>query len=129
MKKFDEYPILAVTSDDESYPFGMRKMSNNSVIYYKGNISLINATKNIAVIGTRKISDRGRKLAYETGCILAKRKITLVNGLALGCDAEAIKGTLSESGKCIGDEGGDHRRGFSRKEDRGLSFERRDSFR
>ena len=35
MKKFDEYPILAVTSDDESYPFGMRKMSNNSVIYYK----------------------------------------------------------------------------------------------
>lgn len=76
-------------------------MSNNSVIYYKGNISLINATKNIAVIGTRKISDRGRKLAYETGCILAKRKITLVNGLALGCDAEAIKGALSEGGKCI----------------------------
>ena len=101
MKKFDEYPILAVTSDDESYPFGMRKMSNNSVIYYKGNISLISATKNIAVIGTRKISDRGRKLAYETGCILAKRKITLVNGLALGCDAEAIKGALSEGGKCI----------------------------
>ena len=63
MKKFDEYPILAVTSDDESYPFGMRKMSNNSVIYYKGDISLINATKNIAVIGTRKISDKGRKLA------------------------------------------------------------------
>lgn len=54
MKKFDEYPILAVTSDDESYPFGMRKMSNNSVIYYKGNINLINATKNIAVIGTEK---------------------------------------------------------------------------
>ena len=88
MKKFDEYPILVVTSADESYPFGMRKMSNNSVIYYKGDISLINATKNIAVIGTRKISDKGRKLAYETGCILAKRKITLVNGLALGCDAE-----------------------------------------
>ena len=41
MKKFDEYPILAVTSDDESYPFGMRKMSNNSVIYYKGDISLL----------------------------------------------------------------------------------------
>lgn len=40
-------------------------------------------------------------MAYETGCILAKRKITLVNGLALGCDAEAIKGALSEGGKCI----------------------------
>ena len=67
MKKFDEYPILAVTSDDESYPFGMRKMSNNSVIYYKGDISLINATKNIAVIGARKISDKGNLLLENSG--------------------------------------------------------------
>lgn len=47
------------------------------------------------------MSEKGGKLAYETGQVVAKQEMNLVNGLALGCDAAAIRGALSANGKCI----------------------------
>lgn len=101
MKKFDEYEIISLTSDNPHYPKGMRKNIKKPILYCKGNIALVNALKNVAVIGARKASENGLKSAHETGRILAERQVTLVNGLALGCDTEAMKGALSVGGKCI----------------------------
>jgi DNA processing protein len=70
-------------------------------LYYKGDITLIDNTPNIAVIGSRQISEKGISLAFDTGSTLASMGITVVNGLALGCDTYALKGALSIGGKCI----------------------------
>jgi DNA processing protein len=70
-------------------------------IYYKGDITLLNSERNIAVIGSRHVSDNGLRRAYSIGSKLAKMDINVVNGLAIGCDTYALKGALSIGGKCI----------------------------
>lgn len=72
-----------------------------ALLYYKGNIEIINQHKNVAIIGSRKFSSSGKDAAFHAGKAAGKVGINVVNGLALGCDAEAIRGALSVNGKCI----------------------------
>ncbi len=97
-----EHGISCCTAEDSCYPLELKRAGKiPPVIYYKGNILAVNERKNIAVIGSRKASEEGIRLSYETGKLVADRKMNLVNGLALGCDTEAIKGALSVGGICI----------------------------
>lgn len=97
-----QYGISYCTLEEERYPSELRNMSGRPpVIYYKGNVETVNQRKNIAVIGSRKSSIKGMKLAYETGKAVGKAGLNLVNGLALGCDAEALRGALDAGGRCI----------------------------
>ena len=45
------------------------------VKYYKRNIEIINQYKNIAVVGTRKASEKGQRAAYEAGQLVAEKGI------------------------------------------------------
>ena len=90
------------TIESNKYPMGLKNINDKpSILYYNGSIECINKYKNIAVIGTRKASENGLKIAYETGAFLAKNNINVVNGLALGCDTEALRGALDNGGRCI----------------------------
>jgi len=94
--------ILCCNVEQDSYPAALRGIAGMPrAIYYKGNIQIINQNTNIAVIGTRKSSEAGVRLSYGTGRAVGEAGFNLVNGLALGCDTEAIKGALSAGGKCI----------------------------
>lgn len=100
---FKNFNILTCDKDNKWYPRGMKDLTSMPpVIYYKGDIKIVNCHKNVAVIGSRKSSAEGLKLSYEAGRIGAELGINIVNGLALGCDTEALKGALSVGGKCIG---------------------------
>ncbi len=94
--------ISYCTIEDSAYPNTLKELSDRPVVlYYKGEIGILNNHKNIAVIGSRNCSPKGKELAYKTGRILAGEGMTIVNGLALGCDAEALRGALEVSGKCV----------------------------
>lgn len=94
--------ISCCTLEMVNYPAGLRGQKRApAVLYYKGAIEIINNAKNIAVIGSRKCSEKGMNFAYETGRLMGKSGVNLVNGLALGCDTEALRGALDEGGKCI----------------------------
>lgn len=94
--------IFRCDKESKEYPDSLKKISNGpSVLFYRGKIEIIDQYKNIAVIGSRKASDAGMRLSYDTGKLLGKRGINLVNGLALGCDTEALKGALSVGGRCV----------------------------
>lgn len=96
------YEIYTCDKSDNRYPRDMKGLANMpSLLYYKGNIEIVNQYKNVAVIGSRKASEEGLGYAYDAGRIAAEMGITVVNGLALGCDTEALKGALSVGGKCI----------------------------
>lgn len=97
-----QYGVSFCTIDNEEYPEILSSLKGMPpVLYYKGNIKIVNQHKNIAVIGSREASQSGLKWARETGGTLAKRGLNLVNGLALGCDTESLKGALEAGGKCI----------------------------
>lgn len=99
---YDQNDIFYCEKNSDKYPEGLRKIFDlPPAMYYKGAIEIINQHKNIAVIGSRKASPSGMKLSYETGRLVGMAGINLVNGLALGCDTEALKGALSVGGKCV----------------------------
>lgn len=69
-------------------------------LYYRGDISLLERDV-VAVIGSREISERGRAVTRNISRALCMRGKTLLNGLALGCDAEALQEAVDCGGKGI----------------------------
>ncbi len=55
----------------------------------------------VAVVGARKMSDRGKKIAYDYSFNLAKRGVTIVSGLARGIDSVAHRAALDAGGRTI----------------------------
>lgn len=71
-----------------------------SILYLNGNIDCLKQPT-IAIVGTRKATPYGLKMARGLARDLAAEGITIVSGLALGIDAEAHIGTLEADGKTI----------------------------
>lgn len=69
-------------------------------LYYRGNIGLLQGSV-VAVIGPREISERGKAISRNIAQALCKREKIVLNGLALGCDAEALNGVVECGGKGI----------------------------
>jgi DNA processing protein len=72
----------------------------NNDLYVLGRI--LDLDKNaIAVVGSRKMTDRGKKLTEEFVRELVKNKLTIVSGLARGIDTIAHKTALENNGRTI----------------------------
>ncbi len=80
-------------------------MAGIDVLYYKGNVNLINS-RCISIVGTRKPDSYGRQVTEEFATALAKKGITIVSGLAAGVDSIAHESTLKCGGKTIAVLGG-----------------------
>ncbi len=72
----------------------------NIAFQYIGDLSLLNKSV-VAVVGKRDVDVSVLAVAYELGRELAQNGFCILNGLALGCDASALKGALSCDGKVI----------------------------
>ncbi len=85
---------------DSEYPDRLRLLGNKAPdkLWYAGDISLLNE-RCAAVVGSRKPSNYGRTIAFDTGRKLAEYGVVTVSGMAMGCDAEAHKGALKQGGK------------------------------
>ncbi len=98
LSEFKESCDGLVAIGDENFPIhrGNVKQSEQPIyIFYKGNIDLLDINNNsITVIGLlnpdENIEKRERKIVEE----IVKQDITIVSGLALGCDSIAHKQAL-----------------------------------
>lgn len=93
--------IDIITFVDKNYPESLKEIySPPYVLYIKGELKNedINA---IAIVGSRKGTDYGKRATFEISSDLARSKITIVSGLALGLDTEAHKGAIAGSGRTI----------------------------
>jgi len=71
-------------------------------LFYRGDLSLLSATnKNIAVIGLLNPDHNTEIVEQKIVSELVKNGITIVSGLALGCDTIAHKQTLHSNGKTV----------------------------
>lgn len=59
------------------------------------------ATPSVAIVGTRRASPEGLRVARELGRGLAAAGVTVVSGMALGVDAAAHEGALEGGGSTI----------------------------
>lgn len=97
----DKYNIKILTINDETYPEKLKAIYDPPVVlYYKGNISIINK-KSIAIIGCRDCSSYGVQLARYFSNLLSVHNINIISGLAKGVDSYAHIGCLNTKGKTI----------------------------
>ena len=106
-----EYNLQAgigiTTYYDEDYPSILRdtinedgKLAPPMVLYYKGDLS-ITRMPGLAVIGTREITDFGKKAGSYLTQEFSRRGFCIVSGLAIGCDTVGHRGALDVGGKTI----------------------------
>jgi DNA processing protein len=87
---------------DKEYPLRLKQCSDSPVmLYYKGNADL-NSARIIAVVGTRNITDYGRKMTHELVNGLKSSGALIVSGLAFGVDAAAHRAALSAGSSTVG---------------------------
>lgn len=97
-----EYDVRVCKREDRDYPRlfeGLGGMPER--FYYLGDISILNSMTGVATVGSRECSEEALNLAREAGRIAAEAEVSIVNGLALGCDTEALLGALDKGGKCV----------------------------
>ena len=88
-----------VTIVDEDYPQSFFMAPQPPLAFYLwGNFLPF---PKVAVIGSRRCSDYGRRTAFRLGKFLSEREISVVSGLALGIDSAAHRGALKGKGKTI----------------------------
>lgn len=87
---------------DDSYPKTLRMLkSAPDILYYVGDISILAESTVVAVVGKRDSSERYLRIAHKIGEKLAENGVTVLNGLALGCDAQALEGAVEAKGKTV----------------------------
>ncbi len=94
--------VTVVTYADEIYPPKLRLIEDPPVVLYVlGRLSGLESHPSIGVVGTRKMSDYGRKTAFRLSYELALAGAVIVSGLALGVDGVAACGALEAKGNTI----------------------------
>lgn len=95
--------IQICTFRDAAYPSKLKNIPDPPVVlYYKGNLSGLESSPVIGVVGTRKASAYGLNNAKKMGYQIAKCGGILVSGLAEGIDGNAMTGALTAGGKVVG---------------------------
>ena len=97
----EEVGITVHTVDEQTYPPNLKSIPNPPSILFQSGKFLTDDTISIAIVGTRKPSATGVKLARELALGLAKRGFTIVSGMALGIDTAAHQGALEAGGRTL----------------------------
>jgi DNA processing protein len=98
----DKYKIETLFLTDKNYPQRLLNCYDPpTMLYYRGNADL-NASKIIAVIGTRINSDYGRQITEKLIRELTNENVLVISGLAFGIDSIAHKAALKNNLPTVG---------------------------
>jgi DNA processing protein len=93
--------ISLVTQDDAEYPQLLRAIHDAPyVLYYRGSLPPADALL-VGIVGSRRATDYGLKVAADLAEKLARHHLVIVSGLAWGIDEAAHRATVKVNGKTI----------------------------
>ncbi len=99
--------IIEINIDNTKYPQRLLQIKSfPTKIYAVGNIELLNAKYTVAIVGSRKCTEYGRRVASEFSKKLSEKGICVVSGMAAGIDGIAHNAAIDECGKTIAVLGG-----------------------
>jgi DNA processing protein len=102
IKFIEKYNIKTLFLTDKNYPQRLLNCYDSpTLLYYKGEADL-NASKIIAIIGTRSNTDYAKQVTEKLIKDLAAQNVTIVSGLAFGVDAIAHKTTIKNNLPTVG---------------------------
>ncbi|NED95857.1 DNA-processing protein DprA [Phytoactinopolyspora alkaliphila] len=83
---------------EDTYPEQLRDVHEMPpLLFTRGTV--VPDRRSVAVVGTRRASERGLEIAHSVATALAKSGITVVSGLALGIDTAAHEAALATGGR------------------------------
>lgn len=101
-EKLYKNSIQYICIEDKEYPKNLRNIySPPLLLFYKGDLSIINNNLNIAMVGSRKPTPYGINCAQCMSYELSEKNINIISGLALGIDSCCHRGCIKGKGKTI----------------------------
>lgn len=98
----ERYRIKIITPDDEDYPSLLFKLPNLPlVLYVRGNLDCLKNKISVAIVGARKASDIGQRVAGALAASLSRSGAVIVSGAAMGIDSAAHSGALSSGANTV----------------------------
>jgi DNA processing protein len=105
LEECDRAQINFWTPADPDYPYLLQEIPNfPPVLYYRGQVNVLENQGRkpaIAIVGTRNITDYGRRWTARISQTLTRKGFTIVSGLAAGVDAVAHDACLKAGGRTI----------------------------
>ena len=93
--------IKKLTMDEPAYPALLKQIKDPpKELYYAGDVSLL-STRCVAIVGSRKFTAYGRRIAGMIAGRLAACGVTVVSGMAIGIDGIGHRSALEAGGKTI----------------------------
>ena len=94
--------MKVLVQTDRDFPRGLLNLRDAPlVLYVLGRLPRLERELCVSVVGTRTMSDSGRKNAFAFGYGLAAGGVTVVSGMALGVDGMALCGAITAGGCAI----------------------------
>lgn len=101
-EKIVQKKIHLITLEDKAYPLLLQQVPHAPfLLYVKGNAAILSEKRILAIVGTRKITDYGRRVTSALTTELVSQGFVIVSGLAFGVDATAHMSTIQAKGKTI----------------------------
>jgi DNA processing protein len=98
----EENDVGILKYSDERYPSKLKMLQDPPVLlYFKGRLPSLTSNVFIGVVGTRKMSEYGMKMAYKISYELASCGAVIVSGMALGIDSVAACAAIEAKGRTI----------------------------
>lgn len=98
----EKHDIKACGFDSDEYPQRLKDIYNPpAVLFYRGDISLIDKSVVIACVGTRNPSDYSVRVCSKICADLAKAGIVIASGFQVGLDTLANDSAMQVGGKTI----------------------------
>ena len=93
--------LTLLTIEDEAYPLALLNIPDAPVfLYARGDLGILNQPC-LALVGTRDMSEYGKRITGHIVPPLISAGIVTVSGLAAGIDAEVARETIRAGGKTV----------------------------
>lgn len=96
-----EHGVTILLQSDDDFPDVLRELPDcPAMLFLKGRIEPIDRLA-VAVVGSRRSTTYGRRMAEKLSSSLARSGMTVVSGLARGIDEAAHRGALAGGGRTL----------------------------
>jgi DNA processing protein len=107
--------IQVLTIESVDYPGRLRLLDlPPPVLFVRGDIAALSPARSVAVVGTRRATERGRRIAGAIGGALSTAGAVVVSGLAVGIDGAAHAAAVACGGRTVAVLGSGHQRLYPR---------------
>ena len=101
IKQCQRMGVSLIRHGDADYPTGLRTLPDApGLVYVRGKLCSQDHLA-VAIVGSRRCTTYGRRIAERLAASLARAGFTIVSGLARGIDAAAHSGALRAGGRTI----------------------------